>query len=216
MLFRTAARAVAVAVGVLGLPVIAAPATAHPDVPVTGPSTTVTVPYISRTRIDGVWTPIEGYTRDFTVTAPTTIAPWTAFAVKYDSAPLFPVAAFNKQVTDLKIAYKVSGNVTVLDHHLSGGSNLGGAQFWVERYGSTFVLRSNAVFQGGVQFDVPDLVLTLKSKGSGTVTTSPGGSSFDRPAFYWYREQTTSLQWDPFQNYVDPANPVTFTTTTIG
>ncbi|MER7133284.1 hypothetical protein [Streptosporangium saharense] len=177
---------------------------------------TVTVPYISRTRIDGVWTAIEGYTRDYTVTAPATAQPNSVFGVKFDSAPIFAVPAHNEKLTDLRIAYRVSGDVTILGYRLKGGSNLGGAHFWVQRNGSDLVVRSNATFQGGVEFDAPDLVVKVRAGASGAVTTSPGGSSFADPAFYWYRKHAVNGQWDPFENYVDPAGPVTFTTTTIG
>ncbi|MEU1876752.1 hypothetical protein ABZ470_05520 [Streptosporangium sp. NPDC020072] len=219
---RTAAAACLAAVALTGL---TAPAEARQTTTTgaTGTATgavrttaTVTVPYISRTRIDGVWTPIEGYTRDYTVTAPATVEPGDDFRVRFDSAPIFAVPAHNKTLTDLRIAYRVSGDATILRYRLEGGSNLGGAHFWVERNGSDLVLRSNGTFQGGVEFDVPDLVVKVRAGATGTVTTSPGGSSFADPAFYWYREQTVSGQWDPFENYVDPASPVTFTTTTIG
>ncbi|MEU6714061.1 hypothetical protein ABZ897_21550 [Nonomuraea sp. NPDC046802] len=179
-------------------------------------SSPVNVPYISRTRIDGEWVPIEDYSRNFTVTAPATVRPYREFTVRFDSAPILAVAAFNKQLTDLRVAYRVAGRGAVVKYRLEGGSNPVGATFRVEHNGADLVVRSDAHFPGGVEFDVPDLVVTVRAAGpGGTVTTSPGGSSFDDPAFYWFREQTTSGSWDPFENYVDPAAPVTFTTTTI-
>src|SRR5690606_12759416 len=178
-------------------------------------STAVNVPYISRSRIDGEWVAIEDYSRDFTVTAPASVRPGEEFTVRCDSAPILAVAAFNKQLTDLRVAYRITGAGTVVGYRLEGGVNIGVARFRVERNGADLVVRSDGYFPGGVEFDIPDLVVTVRAGRSGAVTTSPGGSSFDDPAFYWFREHTTSGSWDPFENYVDPANPVTFTTTVI-
>ncbi|TNY38098.1 hypothetical protein [Thermomonospora catenispora] len=175
----------------------------------------VNVPYISRTRIDGEWVPIEDYSRDFTVTAPDAVGPDEEFTVRFASAPILAVAAFNKRLTDLRVAYRVTGAGTVVGYRLEGGSDLGDARFWVERNGADLVVRSDGSFPGGVEFDIPDLVVTVRAGGSGAVTTSPGGSSFEDPAFSWFRERTGTGSWDPFENYVDPAAPVTFTTTVI-
>ena len=206
--------------GILGLCAITSTAHASPvparDAAAASGGATVNVPYISRTRIDGEWVPIENYTRDFTVTAPASVKPGKEFTVRFDSAPILAVGDFNKTLTDLRVAYRVSGQGTVAKYKLEGGSNTGDARFRVERHGADLVVRSDDSFPGGVEFDIPDLVVTVRATGSGTVTTSPGGSSFDDPAFYWFREQTTSGSWDPFQNYVDPAHPVTFTSTTVG
>lgn len=149
------------------------------------------------------------------MTAPASVRPGEEFTIRFDSAPILAVAAFNKQLTDLRVAYRVTGEGTVVGYRLEGGVNTGDARFWVERSGADLVVRSDGYFPGGVEFDIPDLVVTVRAGRSGTVITSPGGSGFDDPAFYWFREQTTSGSWDPFENYVDPAHPVTFTTTTI-
>ncbi|MBE8525348.1 hypothetical protein ILP97_49075 [Amycolatopsis sp. H6(2020)] len=206
------------ALGLLVMCAMATPAGASPgsgaESQVTA-GTTVTVPYISRTRIDGEWVPID-YSRDFTVTAPASAKQGQAFDVRFDSAPILAIGLHNKTLKDLRIAYRVTGPVTVVKYRLDGGSNTGDAQFRVERHGSDLLLRSDGPFPGGVEFDVPDLVVTVVAKGKCSVVTSPGGSSFDDPAFYWFREQTQTGSWDPFENYVDPAKPITFTTTTVG
>ena len=90
----------------------------------------VNVPYISRTRIDGEWVPIENYSRDFTVTAPDAVRPGEEFTVRFASAPILAVAAFNRQLTDLRVAYRVTGAGTVVTYRLEGGSNTDGARFW--------------------------------------------------------------------------------------
>ncbi|BCJ61883.1 hypothetical protein [Micromonospora endophytica] len=215
-------RAITIAAGTFGLVAASAAVQASPAAArggataghATVQSVTVNVEYESRTRLNGEWLPIE-YARNFTVTAPVTVQPEKKLTVRFDSAPILAVAAFNKQLTDLRVAYRITGG-TILGYRLEGGSGISGANFWVQRNGADLIVRSNSYFPGGVEFDIPDLVVRVRAAGSGAVVTSPGGSSFADPAFYWFREQTTTGSWDPFENYVDPANPVTFTTTTIG
>lgn len=178
-------------------------------------TTTSTVPYVCQTRYQGEWLPVPDYTRDFTVTAPGTVAPGQTFKITFDSAPINAVPTYNKTLTDVRIAYRVPAGATVVGHRLTGGSNLGGATQWVERDGNEFVLRTDGKFAGGVEFDLPNLEVQLKAPASGTLTTGPGGSSFEDPSFYWYRLQPTTNEWDPFQCYADPARPVTFSTTRV-
>lgn len=178
-------------------------------------TTASTVPYVCRTMVSGEWIPVTDYTRDFTVTAPDSVAPHHTFKVVFDPAAITAVPAFNKTLTDVKIAYRLPAGARLVGYKLTGGSNLGTAKQWIERNGDDLVLRSDGQFQGGVEFDMPNLEVTLKAPGSGTLTTTAGGSSFDDPSFYWYRLQPTTNQWDPFQCYADPAQPVTFSTTKV-
>ncbi|MFF8595172.1 hypothetical protein ACF061_27735 [Streptomyces sp. NPDC015220] len=180
----------------------------------TATTTTTTLPYVCQTRVSGSWIPVD-YSRTFTVTAPATVAPYKTFKVTFDSAPINAVAAYNKTLTDVRIAYRVPAGTTVLDYRLTGGSsNLGGGQ-WIERHGDTLVVRSDDAFQGGVEYDLPNLEVVMRAPGSGTLTTTAGGTGFDDPSFYWYRLQPTTNEWDPFQCYADPAQPVTFSTTKV-
>ncbi|MFF4411300.1 hypothetical protein ACFYY8_02160 [Streptosporangium sp. NPDC001559] len=174
----------------------------------------MSVPYLARTRIDGEWTPIE-YSREFTVTAPERVAPGEEFTVVFASAPILALAAFNRTLTDLRIAYRVSGQAAVLEWELRGGDTPGGLEFTAERQGADLVVRFGGTIAGGVEVAVPDLVVTVRAEEPGTVTTSPGGSGFDRPAFGWTREHAVNGQWDPFQCYVPVDAPVVFTTTLI-
>ncbi|MER8235259.1 hypothetical protein ACIRQY_11515 [Streptomyces sp. NPDC101490] len=206
---KTAGLLASAGVAVTGVLVSSGPASAA----VTA-TTTTTTPYVCQTRVSGGWIPVD-YSRDFTVTAPATVAPNKTFKVTFDSAPINAVAAYNKTLTDVKIAYRVPAGATVVSYWLSGGSaNLGGNQ-WVERHGDTLVVRSGDDFQGGVAYDLPNLEVVLRAPGSGTLTTGPAGTGFTDPSFYWYRLQPTTNEWDPFQCYMDPAAPVVFSTTTV-
>ncbi|MFF0573815.1 hypothetical protein ACFY19_26840 [Streptosporangium saharense] len=175
----------------------------------------MSVAYLARTRIEGEWTPIE-YSREFTVTAPERAAPGEEFTVVFASAPILALPAFNRTLTDLRIAYRVSGEASVLEWDLRGGDTPGGREFLAERQGEDLVVRFEGTIAGGVEVAVPDLVVTVRAGESGAVTTSPGGSGFDRPAFGWTREHAVNGQWDPFQCYVPVDAPVVFTTTLIG
>lgn len=207
---KAASLLASVGVAVTGVLVTSGSATAASN----GTKTTTTQPYVCQTRVSGGWIPVE-YSRDFTVTAPATVAPYKAFKVTFDSTPINAVAAYNKTLTDVKIAYQVPAGATVVGYWLSGGSaNLNGSQ-WVERNGNTLVVRADGMFEGGVAYDLPNLEVVLRAPGSGTLTTTAGGTSFDDPSFYWYRLQPTTNEWDPFQCYADPAKPVVFSTTKV-
>ncbi|MFF9024876.1 hypothetical protein [Streptomyces eurythermus] len=181
-----------------------------------GTSTTSTVGYVCQSRYEGEWFPINGYSRDFTTTAPARVFPGAAFNVAFDPAPVFALGEHNKELTDIEVAYKVASQAKVLGYKLVGGSNLGSASFHVERRGTDFVVTSPDSIPGGVEFDLPTLVVTLSAPSKGTVTTAPGGSDFTNPSFGWNRLSPVSNQWDPFQCYANPQTPVVFSTTAVG
>ncbi|MDX2388633.1 hypothetical protein ACWGHM_03935 [Streptomyces sp. NPDC054904] len=204
------------AVGSLGLALTAmmaapgtAAATGAPAV-----TTTSTLPYVCQTRLSGEWIPVE-YSRNFTTTAPAKVAPFHTFKVTFDPAPIKAVAAYNKLLNTISFNYKVPANATVVSYKLTGGSNLGTANQWVERNGNDLRVKSDGEWAGGVEFDFPNLEVTLRAPGSGTLTTGAGGSSFTDTAFGWDRLQPDTNEWDPFQCYADPAQPVTFSTTKV-
>ncbi|MGK5729237.1 hypothetical protein [Streptomyces sp. URMC 124] len=178
---------------------------------------TKTLDYTCQTRYDGTWIPVT-YARDFTTTAPAKVAPGQTFKVTFDSAPIKAVADFNKLLNTVNIAYKVPANAKIVSYKLTGGSNLGSAKQWVERNGNNLAVKSDGEWAGGVEFDFPNLEVTLKAPttSGATLTTGAGGSSFTDPAFSWNRLQPVTNQWDPFQCYPDPAKPVTFSTTQVG
>jgi dehydratase len=190
----------------------AAPASAVAD----GVSTSSTVGYVCQSRFDGSWFPINGYSRGFTTTAPSKVSPGAGFNVAFDPAPIVALGEYNKELTDIEVAYKVSPEAQVLGYKLVGGKNLGSAAFHVERRGAEFVVTSPDSIPGGVEFDLPSLVVTLRAPGQGAVATGPGGSSFEKRSFGWNRLHPANNQWDPFQCYADPATPVVFSTTAVG
>ncbi|CAM5325336.1 hypothetical protein ACWD5B_22515 [Streptomyces tanashiensis] len=181
-----------------------------------GTSTSSTVGYVCQSRYDGAWFPINGYSRGFTTTAPAQVGKGVAFNVSFDPAPILAVGDYNKELTDIEVAYKVSPEARVLGYKLVGGSNLGTARFHVERRGAEFVVTSPDTLPGGVEFDLPTLVVALRAPSTaGTVTTAPGGSSFENRSFGWNRLHPANNQWDPFQCYANPATPVVFSTTNV-
>lgn len=181
-----------------------------------GTSTASTVGYVCQSRYDGEWFPINGYSRGFSTTAPAQVAVGAAFKVSFDPAPILALGEYNKELTDIEVAYKVSPGAQVLGYRLVGGSNLGAASFHVERRGAEFVVTSPDSIPGGVQFDLPTLEVKLRAPSSaGTVTTAPGGSSFTDRSFGWNRMHPENEQWDPFQCYADPAAPVVFSSTNV-
>ncbi|MGW0792633.1 hypothetical protein ACWD04_31565 [Streptomyces sp. NPDC002911] len=184
------------------------------SVAVTG-TTTSTLPYICQTRLSGEWIPVD-YTRDFTTTAPTKVSPNENFQVAFDPAPINAVAAYNKLLNTVSFTYKLPAQAQIVSYQLTGGSNLGNAEQWVERNGNELRVRSNGEWPGGYEFDFPTLKVRLKAPASATtLTTGAGGSSFQDTAFGWNRLQTVTNEWDPFQCYADPADPVAFSTTQV-
>ncbi|WP_406063404.1 hypothetical protein OG462_33330 [Streptomyces sp. NBC_01077] len=181
-----------------------------------GTSTSSTVGYVCQSRFDGAWFPINGYARNFTTTAPAQVSSNAVFNVSFDPAPILALGEYNKELTDIEVAYKVSPGAKVLGYKLVGGSNLGTAAFHVERRGAEFVVTSPDSIPGGVEFDLPTLVVALRAPAQGAVTTAPGGSSFENRSFGWNRLHPANNQWDPFQCYADPATPVVFSTTNVG
>ncbi|MCX5393922.1 hypothetical protein ABZY68_29805 [Streptomyces sp. NPDC006482] len=182
-----------------------------------GTSTTSTVGYVCQSRYDGTWFPINGYSRNFTTTAPAQVSPGSVFNVSFDPAPILALGEYNKELTDIEVAYKVSPEARVLGYKLVGGSNLGSASFHVERRGAEFVVTSPDSIAGGVEFDLPTLVVALRAPATpATVKTAPGGSSFENRSFGWNRLHPANNQWDPFQCYANPATPVAFSTTNVG
>ncbi|MFF8957357.1 hypothetical protein [Streptomyces sp. NPDC014894] len=179
-------------------------------------TTTSSVGYVCQSRYDGAWFPIANYARSFSTTAPTSIARNTNYQITFNPAPLTAAGQYNQQLKDVEVAYKVSSNAQVLSYSLTGGSNLGTAVFYVDRNGSEFVVKSIAgAIQGGVEFDIPTLVVTLRSANPGSVTAGPAGTSFTHRSFGWNRQHPLNGQWDPFQCYADPASPVVFSTTSV-
>ncbi|MFF4604058.1 hypothetical protein ACFY12_15205 [Streptomyces sp. NPDC001339] len=185
--------------------------------PASADTATKTLDYICRTRVDGNWIPVP-YSRDFTTTAPAKVTPGQTFKVTFDSAPINAVADFNKLLNNVSFAYRTPANAEVVGYRLVGGSNLGSARQWVERDGDTFKVKSDGEWAGGVEFDFPNLEVTLKapSTNGATLTTGAGGTSFEDTSFGWTRLQTQLNTWDPFQCYADPAKPVAFSTTQVG
>ncbi len=59
-------------------------------------------------------------------------------------------------------------------------------------------------------YEFPKLELVL-----GTAITAPGGSSFEQPSFAHQRLGVGETEWGPVRCYVDPAQPVMFTTTIV-
>ncbi|MFD9559700.1 hypothetical protein [Streptomyces sp. NPDC059990] len=199
-------------VGSLGLALTGVLATSGPA---SAATVSTTLPYICQTRLSGEWIPVE-YSRNFTTTAPAKVAPLQTFKVTFDSAPIKAVADYNKLLNTISFNYKVPANAKVVSYKLTGGSNLGTANQWVERNGNDLRVKSDGEWAGGVEFDFPNLEVTLRAPGSGTLTTGAGGSSFTDTAFGWERLQPTTNEWDPFQCYADPAQPVAFSTTQVG
>ncbi|MET9608564.1 hypothetical protein ABZZ17_26520 [Streptomyces sp. NPDC006512] len=200
------------AVGSLGLAltgVLATSGTASAD------TATTTLPYICQTRVSGEWIPVE-YSRNFTTTAPAKVAPGQTFKVTFDSAPIKAIADYNKLLNTISFNYKVPANAKIVSYKLTGGSNLGTAHQTVERNGNDLRVKSDGEWAGGVEFDFPNLEVTLRAPAGGTLTTGAGGSSFTDTAFGWNRLQPVTNEWDPFQCYADPAKSVAFSTTTVG
>ncbi|GAA4668315.1 hypothetical protein GCM10023347_22020 [Streptomyces chumphonensis] len=174
-----------------------------------------TVPYVCRTRYAGEWIPVE-YSRTFTTTAPAQVAPRQYFKVTFDSSPIKAVADYNKLLNSVSMNYETPANAKIIGYWLSGGSNLGSAHQWVERSGSELRVKSDGEWAGGVEFDFPNLNVILRAPaGPASLTTGVGGSGFDDTSFGWYRLQPVTNEWDPFECYADPAEPVVFSTTQV-
>lgn len=68
---------------------------------------------------------------------------------------------------------------------------------------------------GGTVFDMPAVRLLLVADRPGTVTTAPGGSGWEDLGFAFTRLVVGESEYGPLQCYPDPAQPRTFTTTTV-
>lgn len=178
-------------------------------------STSSTVSYDCRTTVRQGFHPVA-YSRDFSVQAPARVARKTEFDVVFDPAPITAFAQYNKTVVDVQVAYKLPKNAKLKSYALSGGANLGTAFTWVEVRDQEIVVRSSGPFRGGVQFDLPTLTVHLKApRNPGDIVFGPGGSSYERPGFFWFRYQPILDEWGPFQCFPDPAHPVEFAKTHV-
>jgi dehydratase len=205
---RAAVLAVSLVSVAAGTMVVAQPAQAA--------TVTTNVPYICQTRVSGEWLPVPDYSRGFDVTAPTQVAPQAEFRVSFDPKPILAAAQFNKEVRLVTVTYALPPAAKLVNYQLSGGSGLGASRQLVVPLGDELVVMATGPLVGGVEFDLPTLDVTLRAPSSGTLVTGPGGSSFQHIGFGWWREQTQTLEWDPFQCYPDPTQPVQFSSTTVG
>ncbi|MFI6269973.1 hypothetical protein [Micromonospora zamorensis] len=182
----------------------ASPGAATPTAAV---STHSTVAYDCRTTVQQGFHPVA-YSRDFDVSAPTTVTAGTEFDVTLDPTPITAFAQYNQTVTDVQVAYAIPRNAKVKSYSLVGGSGLGQAFTWVEERDGALVVRSSGPFTGGVEFDLPTLALHIKAgKNAGAIVFAPGGGSYVEPGFAWFRYQPILNEWGPFQCFPDPALP---------
>ncbi|MFK4148017.1 hypothetical protein [Streptomyces sp. NPDC004065] len=170
----------------------------------------VDVPYECRTYVQGNTHPVYDYRRGFDVTVPSSVRAGKKFQATYDPAPITAFAQYNKTVTDVRVAYRIPDGAKVKKVRLTGGSGLGHSTLKVKVEGKDIVVSASGPFEGGVEFDLPTLKVVYKApKATGTLNFGPGGSSYEKPGFYWYRYQPILDEWGPFQCFPDPAKPPT-------
>ncbi|MEV5144987.1 hypothetical protein [Streptomyces sp. NPDC052727] len=170
----------------------------------------VDVPYECRTYVQGNTHPVYDYKRGFDVTVPASVHAGKKFQATYDPAPITAFAQYNKTVTDVRVAYRIPEGAKVKKLRLTGGSGLGDSVLDVKVEGQDIVVSASGPFEGGVEFDLPTLKVSYKApKDAGTLNFGPGGSSYEKPGFYWYRYQPILDEWGPFECFPDPAKPQT-------
>lgn len=158
------------------------------------------------------------YSLTFTVTAPTSVAPYGVFGIAFDPPAITPNPAFQSDVRDIELQFRLPANATLLGHVLYGGSNLGGSTPSVERRGNVLVLKASGPFQANTPFELPTLAVGLLAGSGGVLLSATGGTGVDNPSFRWTRNSVSP--GDPPNTLrpllCEPPAPVTFSTTAIG
>jgi len=158
------------------------------------------------------------YSLTFKVSAPNSVAPQGLFGIAFDPPVITPNPAFQSDVRDVELQFKLPASTTLLGYALYGGSGLGGSKTTVERRGNVLVLKATGPFQANTPFDLPSLLVGLKAGHKGLAQSVTGGTGVDNPSFRWMRNSVTP--GDPPGTLrpllCEPPAPVKLSSTTVG
>ncbi|WP_017570999.1 hypothetical protein [Nocardiopsis halotolerans] len=169
------------------------------------------VPYTCQTWLNGEQLDVNGYERGFEVSAPATVGPGDMYVTEFDPDPIYAEPAYNEELVDVHVTYALPANARIIGYWLLGSEPTDS----VSREGDELTVHSPGAKPGGVEFDLPTLKVLLRAPGSGTLVTSPGGSSYDDLSFGWLRLHPDSQEWDAFECFVEPDDGIEFSSTEV-
>ncbi|WP_158685029.1 hypothetical protein [Streptomyces sp. LaPpAH-108] len=144
--------------------------------------------------------------------APATVRPGALFDVTLDPAPITPNPAYNKEVSNVALQFKLPAGAQVVSSEVADGGTAGTPSLEVD--GTKAVLRAAGPFAANVPFDLPKVTFTLKAPAKKTtLNTAFGGTSHDDPGFSW---TFISSNWDG-EAHLDcwPDQPIALTKTRV-
>ncbi|GGT68332.1 MULTISPECIES: hypothetical protein [Streptomyces] len=116
--------------------------------------------------------------------APATVRPGATFDVTLDPAPITPNPAYNKEVKNVALQFKLPAGAKVLSYEVADGGAAGTPELQID--GTKAVLRAAGPYVANAPFDLPKITIKLKAPTTrGTLETAFGGTSHDDPGFTW-------------------------------
>jgi dehydratase len=217
-LLRTFLPRVVVAGAVLTAAVAVAPAASAAPAAVPHTTTSATVNYACQAD-----TPIGEKTFDLSattsVTAPDTVAPGAGLTVSVAGAsatvPTSEDGITVNSLSDLALKVPVPANSTYVSTSLSGGSGNLGATGATESGGVLTVTAAGPV-TGGSVLTLPTASVNLTAGASGTIQTTPGGTSYTDPGLTATASVSVLFVKTTVSVACYPSPTTTLTTTTIG
>ncbi|MFD8573392.1 hypothetical protein [Streptomyces sp. NPDC059639] len=116
--------------------------------------------------------------------APAEVGKRGTFDVTFDPAPITPNPAYNQEVRDVRIQFKLPEGATVVSHEVADGGAAGTPTLEVS--GTRAVLTAAGPYVSNQAFDLPKVTFTLRAGAKKTtLETAIGGTSHDDPGFTW-------------------------------
>nr|AAA99938.1 ORF1; putative [Streptomyces violaceoruber] len=116
--------------------------------------------------------------------APAHVRPGATFDVTLDPAPITPNPAYNKEVKNVALQFKLPAGAKVLSYEVADRLAAGTPELQID--GTKAVLRAAGPYVANAPFDLPKITIKLKAPTTrGTLETPFGGTSHDDPGFTW-------------------------------
>lgn len=144
--------------------------------------------------------------------APSTVKPGNVFSLTLDPAPITPNPAYNKEVKDVALQFKLPAGAQVLSYEVADGGAAGTPK--LEVAGTKAVLRAAGPYASNAPFDLPKVTFKLKAPAKkGILESAFGGTSHDDPGFTW---KFTPTSW-PGEGQLAcwPDQPIALSKTTV-